>query len=313
MCEERKTAERHLDARTFQQPLNDLAITLVFKVQREGPRLLPTPQFVIPDIYYLIRQCHQTCNLLFFLNAEERRKKDPDWVIAYSAASLPLIRTMIDCLYNITAILGNPASKGEQFRVSGYKNVLETLDADEKRYGGDHKWDEWIAEQRKMIGFDMRLNGFTEAQVRATKSWWPTLSRYLKVKEDTPVTPHQEFLKKLTLGFWQEYSALSHAMFQGLTTIGVFLAPKDLPHEHRPMVEDRGEIMIGQHVPRAAAILLCTLTEVQAYFRFDLEGVARINQRLHQIWNALLPVPEIKELYDERYGKLMQDKGINPG
>jgi len=31
-----------------------------------------------------------------------------------------------------------------------------------------------------------------------------------------------------------------------------------------------------------------------------------------KIWNALLPAPEVKELYDLRYAKLMADKGITP-
>jgi hypothetical protein len=44
---------------------------------------------------------------------------------------------------------------------------------------------------------------------------------------------------------------------------------------------------------RVAAILLCILTEVQAYCRF---GETRINERLHKVWNALLKVPEVNEL-----------------
>ena len=50
-----------------------------------------------------------------------------------------------------------------------------------------------------------------------------------------------------------------------------------------------------------------SLTEVQAHFRFD---GANINKRLHEVWNALIPVPEIKELYDASYAQLMKDKGI---
>jgi hypothetical protein len=73
------------------------------------------------------------------------------------------------------------------------------------------------------------------------------------------------------------------------------------------MLEDHVEGVIALHVSRAAAIQLCTLTELQAHFRFD---GARINERLHQVWDALLPVPEIKELYDQRYAQLMLDKGI---
>ena len=49
------------------------------------------------------------------------------------------------------------------------------------------------------------------------------------------------------------------------------------------------------------------LTEIQAHFLFD---GGNINHRLHEVWNALIAVPEVKELYDLRYAQLMKDKGI---
>lgn len=302
------TLKRELDARTFQHKLEKLATTIAFKVQREGPQHGLKPNYVAPDIYFLLRQSQHTYNVFFFMNADERRQKDCDWRVAYSAVILPLIRTMIDCLYNITAILQDPGLKGCEFRASGYRLVLQALDDDQARYGGDPKWDDWIARQRKHIDFDMRTNRFSETEVRTARIW-PTLSGYLRVKNDDPLTPHQEFLKKLTLGFWQEYSGISHATFQGLLRIALFLEPRDLPHEDRPAVEDASEVMIAIHIWRVAGILLCTLTEVQAYCRFD---GAHINQRLHEIWNVLIVVPEIKELYDERYSQLMTERGITP-
>jgi len=66
---------------------------------------------------------------------------------------------------------------------------------------------------------------------------------------------------------------------------------------------------MSMHIARAAAILLCMVTELQAYFHF--EG-ARIGERIHEMWNALMPLFEIKELYDERYAQLMKDKHISP-
>jgi len=246
--------------------------------------------------------------LFFFINADERRQKDVDYIVAYSVVTLPLVRTMIDCLYNITAILQDPSLKGLQFRESGYMLALKALNADEKRYGGDPKWDTYIADRRRQIDLDMRLNNVTAAGVKAAKPW-PTLSAYLRLEKNAVPTAHQEFLKRLTYGFWQEYSGISHATFQGLLPIAVLLAPKDLPIESRPKIEDHADALISIHIPRVAAILLCTLTEIQAHFQFD---GAHINQRLHKIWNPLLVAPEIKELYDERYEKLMRDKGINP-
>jgi len=47
--------------------------------------------------------------------------------------------------------------------------------------------------------------------------------------------------------------------------------------------------------------------EVQAHCRFD---GANINDRICNVWAALLPFPETKELYDGRYSTLMKDPGI---
>lgn len=155
----------------------------------------------------------------------------------------------------------------------------------------------------------MRMSGFTLDDVNAA-SRWPTLGAYLRPNENMPLTPNQQFLKKLTYGFWQEYSGMAHATFQGLMPTAIFYTPEDIPHEKRTEFDNVVvELTISKHLFRAAALLLCMLTEVQAHFRFD---GARINQRLHEVWNALIPVPEIKELYDERYSKLMNDRGINP-
>jgi hypothetical protein len=309
MSGENELQKHEIDARTFQKQLGSLGNTLALKVEREGHKALPKPDFVFADIYMMLRQALAIYDLFFFINADKRRKEDTDWKVAYSAAILPLIRCMIDCLYNITAILNNPGPRGYQFRESGYKKILESLEADEKRYGGDLKWDTYIAKRRAETAHAIGIDNLTMDEVKNAKSW-PTLSGYLRAKSGTPLTRHQEFLKKLTLGFWQEYSGMAHATYQGLLPTAYFFTPDNLPHEDRPRFETLvADSMISISIFRVAAILLCTLTEVQAYFRFD---GARINQRLHEVWNALLPIAEIKELYDERYANLMKDRGINP-
>lgn len=102
---------------------------------------------------------------------------------------------------------------------------------------------------------------------------------------------------------------MAHAAFEGLLSTGLFYMSKDIPHEDRSKIDETLETTVAIHIPRLSAILLCMLTEVQAYFRFD---GARIGQRLHEVWNALLVAPEVKELYDLRYEQLMKEKGITP-
>lgn len=310
MVPERRTREVRIDAKTFQEQLARLSITIALKVDREGPKILSKPDFVTKDIYVMLKQAHHTCNLFFYLNADERRKGKGDgaWKPAYSIVVLPLVRCMIDCLYNVTVLLENPGVKGYQFRESGFKRMLQALDADEKRYRGDPYWDEYLVDRRKRIDDLMSMTGINLSGVDSTTRW-PTLGIYLSPAENVPLTPNQEFLKRLTYGFWQEYSGMAHATFQGLMPTAMFYIPEDLPHEERANFDDVVERTIALHTFRVAAILLCMLTEVQAYFRFD---GARINLRLHEVWNALIPVPEIKELYDERYSKLMAQRGIDP-
>src|SRR5260370_8888654 len=296
-----------LVASTFREKLDKLTDTIAYKVQREGNERGLKPDSVADCIYHQLRLTSQIYSLFFYLNADKRRKEDCDWRAGFSAVILPLIRTMIDCLYNVTAILQDPPFYGRWFRLSGYRRFLEALDADEKRYGGQPRWDWFVATYRGRAHASMRIDDFTEAEARAS-NYWRTLGKYVQNTSYGFSAKHQDFLKTLTLGFWKEYSAISHGTFNRVLPIALFLVPNDVPHEHRTSVDSATDGMISLHIARVAAILLCTLTEVQASCRFD---GAKINQRIHEIWNVLVVVPEVKDLYDQRYAQLMKEKGIN--
>jgi len=241
-----------------------------------------------------------------FVNADETRRSGA-WKPDYSAAVLAVNRSMIDCFYNITVLMRFP-EKRYAFRESGYKLALEALKAEEEKYRGKRGWPAYIKQQRDFLRISMGADGITPAEVEAAE-WWPTLSGYLRVRKGTVLTPHQEFLKKLTFVFWKEYSAMTHAVFQGLMPTAVFYIPGMIPHDLREHFDNEVvERFISTHLSRSAAILLCTITEIQAEFRFFDE--ARINERLLDVWKALLRVEAVKELYDARYKQLMREKGI---
>src|SRR5216684_294214 len=111
-----------INAKTFQEPLGKLAETMAQKIRREGAARLPAPQFVADDFHVMIRHALAVYKVLFYLNADERREGDPFWQDVYTVATTPLVRSMIDCLYNIIAILQNPTSQGRLFRKSGLRN-----------------------------------------------------------------------------------------------------------------------------------------------------------------------------------------------
>ena len=300
----------HLDAEKFQKQLVSVAETVAQKVKREAPGLLPgIPGFVSADLHLLVRQAMNTYDLMFYLNADERRDNDCYWRPAYSVVAFPLIRNMIDGLYNITHILQNPGANGPWFRISGFKKALAALEEDEARYRGRPEWDAWIAKGRDFFDFQIRSQGFSMAQVIAQPAW-PTLGQYIKRQHQGGArTSHQLFLESLLYGPWREYSAMAHGGSEGLMRTGIYYISDSLTHEQREDFEKHNPRMLFMHITRAAAILLCIATELQAYFRFD---GARINERICEVWDVLMPAFEVKELYDERYRQLMEEKRLIP-
>ena len=297
-----------INAKTFQEPLWKLADAIAQKLMREGPKYLNAPPFVAEDLFMMVRQTMATYNLLFYLNADERRKDDCYWNPTYGVVTAPTVRSMIDCLYNIMAILENPAENGAAYRKSGLKRRLRDIDEDQESYGHLAEWDSYNTQQRKALDFLIRGSGFSEAEVRQAKNW-PTLGVYIQGKPED-LTPHQVFLKSFTYLQWRQYSAMSHGGYEGYIgelPAGAYFALDFIPHEHRPQIEAMYDAFLTRHIGRAATILLCLVTEIQAHFRFD---GADLNNRIQRMWTALIGLFAAKELYDERYSTLMKERGI---
>jgi uncharacterized protein Usg len=293
----------------FQFPLAKLALTMSLKVEREGASLCSVPAYVAEDIGVLLRISNETMNLLFYINADERVKNDCTFKPIYTITSLPLVRNMIDHLYNITLILEDPINRGRQFRLSGLKKRQKNLDADEKRYGSRPEWASWIAESRAKLLLNMRGLGITQAEVDSQPDWM-TLGKYLNQKgSGGSLTDHQRFLESFMYGRWREYSALAHGGPEALLDFGRYFLYNEQPFDDRPTIDNELERGRDLHMTRASVILLATITEIQAFFHFK---DANIDSRLHGVWNAVMELMEAKELYDGRYANLMKDKSILP-
>jgi len=297
----------HVDATTFQKPLVKLAEVLAQKVLREAP----VTGILRVDLHILVRQAMWTYDLLFYLNADERRETDGYWRNGYTIVTMPLVRNMIDCLYNVTLILQDPGPNGPWFRASGFKRMLGAIKEDEQRYGGKAEWDEYNAKRRDHLDLGVRSSQLKMADI-PTAPDWPTLGSYAKrLGKGATTTPHQQFLKTFLYGHWRQYSAMAHATFEGLSDIALCYTEDSIPADERPKLEEGYAKLRSATIGRAATVLLCMITELQAYFHFDDAG-ARIDERIHEMWNALMPSFDVKELYDERYKKLMEDKHIYP-
>ena len=207
----------------------------------------------------MVRLAQRAYDLFFYLNAEESRRQ-PFWRAYYTFVALPVVRSMIDYLYNITLMLEDPRNKPAEFRRSGYRMALEALAEDERKYAKnpDPRWAEWFGKRRDSLELGIRRDGFKLDEVMAQRKW-PTLGRYLQPKKKiVPLTDHQLFIKHLTYGYWREYSEYSHGTFQGLMRTAMPYLERDLPIEERPKLEEMSLLLIFDHMTRAAAILLAS-------------------------------------------------------
>jgi hypothetical protein len=259
----RKTGIIVIDASKFSTQLAELATTLTYKVEREGTRTFANSS-IPPDTGIVLRQLTQTFNLLRFINGDETRFGNSAYRPSYSFVALPLVRTMIDGFYNCTAMLDDP-SRSRAFRVSGYYRVRESLQDDEARYSHDALWKQYLAERRQVFERGMRAESLSDADLNDRSNRWPLLAEYLRLEPDTL---HKQMLRKLTLGFWKEYSSISHASFDGLASLFPFIAEDQIPYDNRAGLEDATDRHITMHFGRAAGILLCLLTEIQHFFKF---------------------------------------------
>ena len=119
-----------VDAKSFQHDLAWLTEAMVEKVFREGAKQVGWPDFAFEDFAMMLRYSRSVYNLMFYLNADERRKNDEAWTPQDGVTAMALVRSLIDCLYNITAILQKPHENGTLYRKSGIQKVLNDLEED---------------------------------------------------------------------------------------------------------------------------------------------------------------------------------------
>jgi hypothetical protein len=305
MDQDDKPALTRIDLGTFQDQLFKLAENIAQKLLREAPQRLQNPPYAAEDLFVLLRQAIVTLKLIWYLHVDERRKDDVDWRKEYTFAVTPVVRTMIDDLYNVTRILEDPQKQAVIFRRYGFQQAYKALKRDEQRYADRKEWKGHLAKKRDQIDAMVK-----KSEIDITlHADWTTLGSYSKRPGPGGVrTSHQLFIETFTYGAWAEYSAISHGGFEGLLQVAPFFVQDVGSVQMRSVIDSRYLQVMTLHVMRAATVLLCLLTEIQVYFRFY---DPQIDPMLAYIWESMSGSYETKELFDERYRKLMEDVGIH--
>ena len=206
-----------IDASTFQQLGLDLIETIAQKVKREGPRfpLIPSPPaYFFDDILVTLRQSKDVAGLLCWINADSGHGDGFDRTKGYALQALQLIRALIDRLYNICALLEEPAVQAPVFRKDGYRQAMASLEEDKARYGDltNTEWPAHLKQIESMLDESMHRDGINLHDPGSQS--WPTLSAFLKT--DLGKRNRGQFLSRFVKGFWNDYSSLSHGTFQAL-------------------------------------------------------------------------------------------------
>ena len=291
-----------IDASRFSGQISELALTVTLKIERE---VTPHSQSTaLADISIVLRYLTQVYDLLRLINSDEIRFESAVYRTSYSFVSLPLVRTMIDGLYNCMIMLHDPSSS-RRFRISGYFRKREALNDDENKYRNDPVWSDDLLRRKQILMEQMKQDGITSSDLNDKSNEWPLLGKYLSKSTGAS---HEVFLKRLTLGFWKEYSSLSHSSFDGLLNIFAFIAPDWVQKDDRVKMADAGERHTSMHFCRAAGLLLCLLTEIQHDYKFN---DAHIDARLQALWIEVVKAPEIDELYTARYKGFMLGRELD--
>lgn len=93
----------------------------------------------------------------------------------------------------------------------------------------------------------------------------------------------------------------------GLLDLAVYFTADSQSHEQRDKMDEEHPRIMSLHLSRAAAILLCIVTELPAHFKFEDEG-AYTNERICEMWRVLMPAFDVEELYHKRYETLMRTR-----
>ena len=302
------TSSNGIDASKFQKQLSDLARAMSHLVERELPEKMPSDRFLSADLTMLLRQSVFIVGHMWFLYAQTYEDSNPVCLPEYGFATLSGVRVLIDSLYNVIALLERPGSS-RVFRADGYRQIL--ISAHEAiKNAIDNKTIQHYNEVLKHIRLEMRSVEIAEEELIPTYASWPTIATYLNARKGEKSTTNSNFLRQFGLGLWRDYSAISHATFQGLTMVAGFYVRDRILVEDRPAMLARGRTAMSLHLVRACFLLLCIVAELQLRLQFD---GARVNERIREIWSAFSdPANQSHrigiKIFEDRYILLLRSK-----
>jgi hypothetical protein len=205
----------------------------------------------------------------------------------YAIAAPPLIRTILDAVFNFVYIFQDLTPRLDRFYKGGWREIREEHDRLRDAYGKDPDWQEWLRDFTAYVESGPQLFGITNEEVAELKRlpYWPTPAQMLR--DSSLDDSRRAFLRYLNDWFYRELSSDSHLSLPGLSRRAVPLLGSAVP-----MDDYRSDCVFT-----AATLSTALLSETQITMRWPDVG-----PRLEYVWTMLGEHwPAAKEVHERRY------------
>lgn len=277
--------KQRLSFGTFGPQLSSLYEAVVNKLRLEWPKALnhEGASFLLRGQVAVSRVTYKTVVHLCADNpiAEGRRPE-------YALSSTPLIRTLLDALFNLVFLLDDLDKRKEHFFRGGWREIKEEFERLNTAYADDEEWATWLSDFAAFIERGRIEFGITDeeaAQSRKTLPYWPTPGQ---MKKDTSLAPDRKaFLEFMEDWFYRALSSDSHLSMPGLARRAI-----PILEGHASLDDYRSECVFV-----AATLSLALLSEVQMTMRWP-----DLTPRFEYLWTILAEHwPDARNVYERRY------------
>jgi len=287
-----------LDYGVIQDDWMSLLKGMTLKLEREFPPNLASTG--AREFFWLtFRVALNTYNTLVYICAD--KQPDPFRKLEFTISCPPLVRTLVDSLFNVVFVLEDIEPRTVWYYKSGWREIQERLIRYGRTYGSLEEWNEWFevgTAVQEQMALHWKINKKEHDNLNLIH-YWPIPSQMIRFglnkKDELPET--RAFMLFINDWFYRELSQESHLSYPGLARRGGILMELD---GKAPSVQDKLERNRSSQMVMALTLLLAICSEIEQRFNFGFKP------RVMVLWGILsdaLPIP--KEVYAARYAKLL--------
>lgn len=277
------------------RPLDELLVAIPNLLEREDHELLRVNPSFREFLVLQIQGGIWLHKLVRFTIAE--KPPDPLRHPELAATLYPTLRSQLELLMTLLLLLSDHPAQFIRYEKAGWAKASLKLDEEELRWANDPEIKPYLENERRFVAFARSRISLTDDEEADRKKLarWPNPGRFKELVKSDDV---KYTLEKLSVWLYDEFSAAAHFTPSGTLDVGGRIQSLK---EARGEEWERLRFMIRSEVGiRSLAILLATLSEIEAFFRF---GQA---EKLRRVWEmSANKIPFMEDVYSLRWKSRM--------